>query len=354
MGLCDFCKINPKEQPKSCVCRKVYYCSKACQIKDWKAHKASCPPFTIKESPGKGRGLFAIRKIKDGQIILEEYPLLTFTVRDFHTSTYFPNMDEETKAKILQINDPAEDYKTLDSQTVEELISKNPNNAIFKEVKSDEKSKIIRIMTGNTVQICAVEGLYDTEKHGIYHNISWINHSCVPNATLSWVNGDFERKQVRAYRTIKKGEEILVSYDNTEQFIYGSRQFRRQCLLERCGFLCVCSECSLEGWEFNENERMRAEFWNKIAETTKLLTCEEGIQKRSFKKVMRLVEDVKMLVVELNIYAGFVEQMRIFYQTATVARMEGIPCKHEPEIYKQEALKLAMKFGDNYLYICNN
>ena len=23
-------------------CRKVYYCSKECQLKDWKAHKLSC------------------------------------------------------------------------------------------------------------------------------------------------------------------------------------------------------------------------------------------------------------------------------------------------------------------------
>ena len=68
--MCNFCKIDPKEPLKSCVCGQASYCSKECQLNDWKTHKPSCPPFIIRESPGKGKGLFATRKIKEGQIIL--------------------------------------------------------------------------------------------------------------------------------------------------------------------------------------------------------------------------------------------------------------------------------------------
>ena len=75
MGLCDFCKVESKEKLKTCVCKKASYCSRECQAQDWKNHKPSCPPFIIRESPGKGRGLFATRKIKEGQVILDEYPL---------------------------------------------------------------------------------------------------------------------------------------------------------------------------------------------------------------------------------------------------------------------------------------
>ena len=76
MASCNFCKANPEDQLKNCVCGKASYCSKDCQAKDWKTHKPSCPPFIIRESPGKGRGLFATRKIKEGQIILDEYSIL--------------------------------------------------------------------------------------------------------------------------------------------------------------------------------------------------------------------------------------------------------------------------------------
>ena len=81
MASCNFCKVDPKgkEKLKSCVCGKVSYCSKDCQVKDWKVHKPSCPPYVMRESPGKGRGFFATRKIKEGQLILEEYSLLVLT-----------------------------------------------------------------------------------------------------------------------------------------------------------------------------------------------------------------------------------------------------------------------------------
>ena len=127
MSLCNFCKKNFTEQLKSCVCKNVFYCSKDCQTKDWKSHKPSCPPFTIRDSPGKGRGLFATRKIKEGQIILEEYPLLTQTkakmsVSEFQAKCY-PFIDKDTKAKVLQLNNPADNLKKMDSQSAEELIN---------------------------------------------------------------------------------------------------------------------------------------------------------------------------------------------------------------------------------------
>ena len=66
----------------------------------------------------------------------------------------------------------------------------------------------------------------------LYSQISLINHSCIPNAMWSWVSGDVRRSQVRALRDIQKDEEILGSYYDTTEFNYGSRQFRRQKLLE--------------------------------------------------------------------------------------------------------------------------
>ena len=172
MGSCDFCKVEPEEPLKSCVCRKVSYCSKECQAKDWKTHKPSCPPFIIRESPGKGRGLFATRRIQNGKSILM--------------------VDAATVAELSQI-------------------------------------------------------------------VSLINHSCVPNATYGSVMEDCTRRHFRALRTIENREEILVSYLPDGEFVSGSREFRRQQLLEKRGFLCECSECSLEGEALEKSDRKRAE-----------------------------------------------------------------------------------------------
>ena len=120
MPACDFCKVDSKTRLKRCICKKASYCSKECQINDWRNHKHSCPPFTIRDFPGKGRGLFATRRIKEGQIILEEYPLFAYnrgmTYYEFKT-IHYPNMDEDTRSKILQLFDPAENFKKLDRNT---------------------------------------------------------------------------------------------------------------------------------------------------------------------------------------------------------------------------------------------
>ena len=221
MASCNFCQVEPEDhqQLKRCVCKKASYCSKECQAKDWKNHKPSCPPYTIREVPGKGRGLFATRKIKEGQIILDEYPLLTSSGKmSFYAFmvTLYPKIDESTKAKILEIRDPGEDLKMLDTETVKKLISQKPFLMLYREDESDEKSKLYRIICFNCHTICAEPDLYSKPTEiGLYNYISLINHACVGNATTSWVMGDFKRKQVRAIRTIGKDEEILVSYLNT-------------------------------------------------------------------------------------------------------------------------------------------
>ena len=262
MDTCAFCKIKPKEQLKSCVCRKASYCSKQCQAQDWKSHKPSCRPFKIKEAPGKGKGLFATKKILEGEVILEEYPLFTQNglLLPYEFKTFFyPNIDEETKAKILQLHDPAEDFKKLDGRTAKKLIKKRPILRHYKEAKSDKINKIFRIIDSNRLQICNFPALYSDTESGLYNNISRINHSCVPNTTWTWVMGDFKRRQVRAIMDIEEGEEITVCYRNEMKFFYGSRESRQQQMLEHGAFLCQCSQCSLEGEDLEENERIRTE-----------------------------------------------------------------------------------------------
>ena len=362
MALCNFCKIKPKEQLKSCVCKKVSYCSKDCQAKDWKVHKPSCPPFIVRESPGKGRGLFATRKIMEGQLILEEYPFLTLygemNLTEFQT-IFYPQIDEETKAKILQLYDPADNFKKLDNETVEKLVSKDPLMMFYKEAETDEVSKIFRIITGNFTKICGDKDLYsDTTEMGLDNTFSLINHSCVPTATSSWVMGDFKRRQLRAMMVIEKDLEITISYFNAEEFGYGSRESRRQKLLEICGFPCECSECSLEGEDLEENDAMRAEIREKMAEIKKLLSPERSdpvpIPRKSVQKVMNFHERRVKLIRELNLRAGFVPEMIDSYNLAVVvARRLDVTTVNDPDIYKQEALKYARMFGDNYIYLCN-
>ena len=74
---------------------------------------------------------------------------------------------------------------------------------------------------------------------------------------------------------IEKDEEILFSYRNSEEIDFGSREFRRQ-MLEMRGFLCQCSECSLEGEDLEDNEKIRAEIREKSEEINQLMSLERS------------------------------------------------------------------------------
>ena len=277
------------------------------------------------------------------------------------------NLDDERKAKILQLHDLAETLKKMDTRTVEELISKNPGMRLYKEPKSDEMNKIIRLVFSNLSMICQVPDLYsNTTEKGVYATQSLLNHACVPNATTSWVMGDFKRRQGRALRAIEKDEEILINYRHMPEFLYGSREFRRQALPV---FLCQCSDCSLEGEALEEKERMREEIREKKEEIERLLGC-EGFQKnqplvplsfrisasasrKAVKKAMKLAQERVKLIQKLDIRELFVQEMINFYGFAKMARRMDISCENDPEIFKKEALKYAKLFGDELLYYYN-
>ena len=138
---------------------------------------------------------------------------------------------------------------------------------------SDEMSKLWRIFLHNSVLTCGDPTLYSNFAEMGLYNFSLLNHACVPNVVQSWVIGDYRRRQLRALMNIEKDEEILTAYIPTQEFVYGTREFRRQQLWETSAFNCQCSECSLEGEALEENERMRAEIREKEARIGQLINC---------------------------------------------------------------------------------
>ena len=292
---------------------------------------------------------------------MEEYPLFTQNglLLPYEFKTFFyPNIDEETKAKILQLHDPAEDFKKLDGRTAKKLIKKRPILRHYKEAKSDKINKIFRIIDSNRLQICNFPALYSDTESGLYNNISRINHSCVPNTTWTWVMGDFKRRQVRAIMDIEEGEEITVCYRNEMEFFYGSRESRQQQMLEHKSFLCQCSECSLEGEELEKRDRMRAELREKKEEVFQLITPgvsdSEETKKEAVKKALFSAKKRTKRVLKLNLRAMIMSEMLLAYELAKRAEsMDLSTWESDPEVFKQAALKYAKIFGDDYLHFYN-
>lgn len=63
---------------------------------------------------------------------------------------------------------------------------------------------------------------------------SLINHSCIPNATIYFIKN---HAQVRVFKNVEAGEEILISYANEMD------RHRNKVLKNDYGFECDCSRC---------------------------------------------------------------------------------------------------------------
>ena len=333
-------------------------------------HEPSCPPFVTRETPDKGKGQFATRKIKEGEIIMDEHPFLTLKIgTDFgeFKTKYYPYIDDETKAKVFKLYNRIDNFKNLDPQTLEKMFSKNPALKGWILASTTEEGKFMNIFSTNSIIMCCVDDpdpCSNSREAGLYNEITVINHSCLPNVMWSWVKGDVKRQQVRAIKDIEKDEEIVANYHDRIELNYGSRQFRREEMLRVSGFWCQCSECSLQG---EENERKRAEIRDKDTEIQQLqrqldqqlkdqmmsqgFVFKKPFQK-SFQKVMKLAQQRMNLVKELDIRQQFVFELINFVILATDAKKFKIPSP-DPSIFKREALNYAKKHGRCQLYLCN-
>ncbi|KAI5755770.1 hypothetical protein M8J77_019534 [Diaphorina citri] len=73
-GKCEVCKVAASL--KCGGCNQVFYCSKSHQKQHWKEHKPGCAKYKVVRNDILGRHMVATKDIREGEIILEEKPLV--------------------------------------------------------------------------------------------------------------------------------------------------------------------------------------------------------------------------------------------------------------------------------------
>ncbi|CAN8104594.1 unnamed protein product [Discula destructiva] len=202
----------------------------------------------VGDSPGRGRGLFAVCDIPAEEVVMcekafcvawEGLTAVTYDVRDERIRISPVGLVKAAVEKVSgtpsyteRVVDLHGDYRgeadledaqsketapTLDVFRIHDIVSRNAFGFSFS--------------TGNLVKS---QG--DAMTAGLWLHGARINHSCVPNTKKEFL-GDM--MLVRAKRHIAAGEELLHSYiDETSS--YDSRQ---ESLMRTWGFECECSLC---------------------------------------------------------------------------------------------------------------
>jgi hypothetical protein len=155
------------------------------------------------KSPGKGLGIFALKKFKLGELVVTEKPVFT------HPIPIPENLDIPTD---------------LDEITLGAINSLSHGH--------------LKLTTKNIVQINSLR--ISNTSGGLFLLCSRFNHDCVDfNIRRNW-SDKLGRWEGRATVDIQEGDEIFISYMSDEKPI---NYILREYLLTSFGFECKCDHC---------------------------------------------------------------------------------------------------------------
>lgn len=263
--------------------------------------------FTIKDIPGKGKGLIASQTITPGTCILSESPLFT---------------TENISSIETTESDLAREVQALAKESQLAFFSLHNNYP-------GEGSPISNIVRSNAYPLGPTSGI-----GAIFLTIARINHSCRPNAQQAW-NSVSKKETVYAVRPIKIGEEITLSYHNG-----GSSSQRRTDLKELFRFECACDACSLSAEELAASDA-RLE---KAEELDRLI----GNSKRVHMTPELALADCKTL---LNIYQeeGIADTRlpRLYYDAFQICVLHSDQARAKTFANRYRALKVLAEGPDS-------
>jgi hypothetical protein len=184
----------------------------------------------IRESPGKGLGVFATKLIKPGTLVFKETPLIYIENKDYTEDVIEAEFDKLNSSEQVAFMNLTSAHGFANA--IYGWSGVAPTSAAATSGRS-----VLSIYQTN-----AMELFWGEEKatSGVFDKISRINHSCVPNTFFCWnyTLGKSGMGTVYAIKEIAEGEELLTAY--CEPFISSSERAK---LLRPWGFNCTCPAC---------------------------------------------------------------------------------------------------------------
>ncbi|KAH7169910.1 hypothetical protein EDB81DRAFT_774068 [Dactylonectria macrodidyma] len=183
--------------------------------------------YAIKKT-SNGHGLFALKEVKAGTLLIQEAPLLTISREEARSrqeytwvTTKIGQLQVEAQYQLMNLyHNPKkwQEFSFLQGQTC-------PGTDFDCALVLAKFYTNAATITSGKLQV------------GLYPTFCRMNHSCTPNT--SWMADDVTgTMEVYAVRDIRKDEEITDSYTDVAR----SRESRSK-ELRNWGFDCECSVC---------------------------------------------------------------------------------------------------------------
>ncbi|KAK0433555.1 hypothetical protein EV421DRAFT_2063169 [Armillaria borealis] len=201
------------------------------------------PAHRISESPGKGLGMFATRKIAVGALILAERALMISPggARGVTPDLLREYPGEQAKQVLLFEWERQLDlaFKRMPKEHQTAFM------ALHNSHTQDGSGPLMGVIRTNGYGLA---GLHDEARpgpggaySGVFNELSRLNHSCRPNTYRTFDMASFAM-EIRAARDIEEGEELTTYYSDLLV-----PTATRQQQLEPYGVRCDCISCSNPG-----------------------------------------------------------------------------------------------------------
>jgi tetratricopeptide (TPR) repeat protein len=215
----------------------------------------------VKDSPGKGRGLFAACDIPAGDLVMcekafcvvwghqrEALTAITYDLRDDRIRISPVGLSRAVVQKLL--NNPSEIEKVMN------LFGDYSGDG--KDVFQTEDGPVVDtfrvhdIVSRNAFGAGNQYGEEDAKRAstGLWVRAAYANHSCFPNVKKECM-GDL--MLLRATQAIKAGTELFHSYDESSDY-----DTRQAALMATWGFECNCGLCQVQKSEDPAVRKKRA------------------------------------------------------------------------------------------------
>jgi len=214
----------------------------------------------IRDIKGKGKGLVATRFLKEGEVVLQELPLL---VGHLTSSTAWTGGPQATSLLVKKLVQTFNNLVPEQQALVLSLHAPEHSESRVNHPELGEKEKrLLRIFASNNIEI-------DQERCGLYEVASRINHSCSPNAYWEARSKD-TKLTVRTCQAVALGEEAVVDYYIFDNF--PTREERLTKINKERLFACRCSLCSLPEDEVKKDDAKRTRLRKMQSRTEEILT----------------------------------------------------------------------------------
>ncbi|KAH8103018.1 SET domain-containing protein [Cristinia sonorae] len=222
----------------------------------------------VQDVPPRGKGLVATRKIKRGELLLADKPLLILS----------PLSSNSTLLVALSrcSREQQQHFFSLPNSFKGRLL---PAQGIF-------ESNALLLPGSNSQH----------ENAGVFLLASRFNSSCAPNVSKCW-NPALRIMLFRTLRDVQEGEELCFNYCD----VLGTREQRREDIMEERNFLCRCTVCELDDEQSKVSDERRKTI-SRLFDEVAACGREPTLGMRKIKKALRLLQEEHLVHYEASFY----------------------------------------------------